>query len=106
MQSGRWPGGAYSHGAPGFCIRRPEADLLLHAITHYWQGEIIFAAWIYGLCALLFVLGCGRADFLQKDSRELFHEYPDLAVAIGLILALVPQLIPRVLVDYTFFMLT
>ena len=56
--------------------------------------------------ALLFILGCNRADLLQKDSRELFYEYPDLAIAIGLIFSLVPQLIPRVLVDYTFLILT
>jgi hypothetical protein len=39
---------------------------------------------------MLFVLATKR-DLLARSSRKLFLEFPDIAVALGIIIVLIPQ---------------
>jgi hypothetical protein len=67
-------------------------------VVNTWQVTLMLAAWVYGLCAMSFVWMTKR-DLLAKSSRELFYEFPDLAVAIATIMVTLLQLGALVITD-------
>jgi len=56
----------------------------------HWQASLIIIGWGYASCGMLFVLATKR-DLLARSSRKLFLEFPDIAVALGIIIVLIPQ---------------
>jgi hypothetical protein len=74
----------------------------LQIVLNQWQANLILVAWAYGLCAMLFVLVTKR-DLLARSSRELFQEFPDIAVAIAIILTIFPQLLGALIADSVFY---
>jgi RNase P protein component len=43
---------------------------------------------------MLFMLATKR-NLLARSSRELFSKFPDLAVALGIVIALLPQVVTK-----------
>jgi hypothetical protein len=56
----------------------------------FLQATLIIVAWGYALGGMLFVLATKR-DLLARSSKDLFSDFPDIAVALGIIIALLPQ---------------
>jgi hypothetical protein len=56
----------------------------------HWQASLIIIGWSYASCGMLFVLATKR-DLLARSSRKLCLEFPDIAVALGIIIVLIPQ---------------
>jgi len=70
--------------------------------VNHWQTKLILAAWAYALCSMVFVLVTNR-DLLASRLSELFREFPDIAVALAIVLALLPQLVAVVILDAVFY---
>jgi hypothetical protein len=68
------------------------------AVVNTWQANPMFAAWVYGLCAISFVWMTKR-NLLARSSREHFPAFPDLAVAIATIMMTFLQLGALVIAD-------
>jgi hypothetical protein len=71
---------------------------LMSFLTHL-QGTLIIVAWGYALCGMLFVLATNR-ELLAQSSRELFLQFPDIAVALVIIMALFPQYVADGAIKY------
>jgi hypothetical protein len=56
----------------------------------YWQPTLIVVAWGYALFGMLFVLATER-ELLAKSSRDLFVKFPDIAVALGVVIGVAPD---------------
>jgi hypothetical protein len=76
--------------ASRFATRRRLMSFLSH-----WQATLIIVGWGYASCGMLFVLATKR-DLLARSSRELFLKFPDIAVALGIIMVLFPQYVAGV----------
>ena len=63
-----------------------------------WEAALVVTAWVYGVCTMLFVL-ITSCNLLSKPSSELFRKFPDLAVAIAIIIGLGPQLATILVLD-------
>jgi len=55
------------------------------------------------MCTFGFILVRGQMNLLETNCRHLFEEYPDLMIAIGIILVQVPQVIARAIADYVIY---
>jgi hypothetical protein len=63
-------------------------------MSFHWQAALMIGGWVYASCGMLFVLATKR-DLLARSSRELFSKFPDLAIALGIVIALLPQVVTK-----------
>ena len=61
------------------------------SILYVWQAKLLIVAWVYGLCAMFFVLMTKR-DLLASRSSELFYAFTDIAAAIAIMMVMAMQL--------------
>jgi hypothetical protein len=65
----------------------------------HWQATLIIVGWGYASLGMLFVLAT-KKELLARSSRELFMIFPDIAVALGIIMGLFPQYVASTIANY------
>ena len=86
--------------------QREEAFMLWSILTSRWELVAIVICQGYGLAILGGIFLSGRWDLLDKPISELWEDLPDVIIATGVILALIPPLVANALLEYLHLLLT